>query len=64
MRERQGVTSTPTGVYIDVHEQGAHRYDAVFRCIYAVLSAVVAVNLHIIIGQVTAPSRCLAIAVV
>ena len=35
MRARQGETSTPMGVYIDVHEQGAQRFDAVLRRIYA-----------------------------
>ena len=38
MQAVQGVVSTPTGVYIDVHEQGARSNNEEMRSIYVVFT--------------------------
>ena len=44
MRAVQGVLSTPMGVYIDVHDQGARKYNDEMRSISAVSLIFEAVN--------------------
>ena len=64
MRVVQGAGAFSTGAYIDVRDREKRTCDAEIRRIFTVvLSTVVAVDLNVIIRQITPPSNRFAVAV-